>query len=142
VVNGGYGSKTTSGSGRVAVGEALGNFIGSTFNRLKYLSVSAVRDAETNFLEFQMRNDNIPVFFDGAISQGWIPWGMLHDMTDTSEPSVTLISDQVSGFSISGVFSGFTQTSETVPDLRDAILSNNGQSQSVQVHNLTTSYGW
>jgi hypothetical protein len=46
--------------------------------------VSAVRDAETNFLEFQMRNDNIPVFFDGAISQGWIPWGMLHDMTDTS----------------------------------------------------------
>jgi hypothetical protein len=109
VVNGGYGSKTTSGSGRVAVGEAWGNFIGSTFNRLKYLSVSAVRDAETNFLEFQMRNDNIPVFFDGAISQGWIPWGMLHDMTDTSEPSVTLISDQVSGFfnklSVQGFYS-------------------------------------
>jgi hypothetical protein len=80
---------------------------------------------EYNFLEFQKRNDNVAVQpFNGSVSEGWIPWGMLHDMTDTGEPAVTLISDGVNGYSMYNVFRGFNSGVETVPatEGRHAVL--------------------
>jgi hypothetical protein len=144
VANAGYGSKSTSGSGRIAVGEAWGFYIGPSFNRIRYSSNITVFNAEFNFLEYQRRDDSVPIApFNGSYSRGWVPWGALHDMTDSGEPSVTLISDQVSGYTVSGVFRGYqSQGSTTVPALRDAILALNGYTQSAQVNQLFTSYGW
>jgi hypothetical protein len=143
VTNGGYGTKTTPGVGRVAVGEAWAYYVGPTFNRTKYSGNAALAAVEYNFLEFQKRNDNVAVQpFNGTVSEGWIPWGMLHDMTDTGEPAVTLISDGVNGYSMYNVFRGFNSGVETVPALRDAMLYYNGYSQQPSVNLLTASYGW
>lgn len=142
VLNGGYGTKTTSGSGRVAVGESWGNFIGFTFNRTKYTASAAIRDRELRALENQRRDDTVPFTFDGTNSRGWIPAGFLHDCTDVGEPTSTLINDQVSGYTISGIFRGFHSGSTTVQELKNAILVNNSNLQSSQVNTLATSYGW
>jgi hypothetical protein len=145
VTNGGYGSKTTSGSGRVAVGESWGFFVGSTFNRTKYAMHSTISEKELNFLERQ-RNDNNNAYVDFnptlGYSRGWIPWGMLHDLMDIGEPSITLIDDQVSNYSVGGIFRGFHSGSDNVYSLKDAILVNNSNSQAVQVNTLSASYGW
>jgi hypothetical protein len=143
VANAGYGTRNTSGAGLVAVGEAWGFYIGPTFTRTKYAGTASIAQAELNFLEFQKRNDNVSVQgFNGSFSEGWIPWGLLHDMTDSTEPSITLINDQVNGYTMSGMFRGYRTGATTVPALRDGILSNNGFSQSLQVNNLAASYGW
>lgn len=143
VTNGGYGNKNSLGSGYVAVAESWGFFIGPTFNRGKYTSNLTLANDELNFLEFQRRDDSVPVAnFNGSFSRGWIPWGMHHDLIDSSEPSITLITDQVSGYTINGIFKGFHQGSTNVQNLRAAILANNGNNQATQVNNLVTSYGW
>jgi hypothetical protein len=67
---------------------------------------------------------------------------MHHDLLDTGEPNITLINDQVSGYTINGVFKGFNSSSTSVQNLRASILSNNGNNQGTQVNNLVTSYGW
>jgi hypothetical protein len=145
VANGGYGNKNTVGSGRIAVGESWGNFIGGTFNRTKYSRIPLIFNRERDFLENQKRNDNISIgLVPGTTNlyEGWIPWGMLHDLTDTGEPSNTLINDQVSGYTIGGIFRGFHSGSDNMSNLKNAILVNNGNSQSTQVNTLVLSYGW
>lgn len=143
VGNGGYGSKTSSNAGHVAVAESWGFFIGPTFTRTKYSNVPAIMNAELNFLEFQRRDDSVPfAAFNGSFSRGWIPWGMNHDLIDVGEPAVTLINDGVSGYSINGIFKGFHQGSTNIQQLRAAILANNGNSQATQVNTLVTGYGW
>jgi hypothetical protein len=145
VTNNGYGNKTTIGSGRVAVGESWGNFIGGTFNRSKYTSIPLIFNRERDFLENQKRNDNVSLrLVTGTTNlyEGWIPWGMLHDLTDSGEPSSTLINDQVNGYTISGIFKGFHSGSDNVTNLKNAILVNNANSQSTQVNTLVSSYGW
>jgi hypothetical protein len=143
VAKGGYGNKNDNGAGRAAVVEAWGFYLGPTFNRTKYISNTAIATAELNFLERQQRDDAVAHrSFNGTTSGGWIPWGFLHDCTDIGEPVVTAINDQVSGYTMSMLFRGYTSTSTTIPSLRDNILFTNNQNQSTQVANLTTSYGW
>jgi len=48
----------------------------------------------------------------------------------------------VSGYTISGIFRGFHSGSDNPISLRNAILVNNGNSQSTQVNTLMNSYGW
>jgi hypothetical protein len=143
VSNGGYGSKTSSGAGYVAVAESWGFFIGPTFNRTRYISNAGLAKAELDFLEYQRRDDSVPnAAFNGSYSRGWIPWGIYHDLIDTGEPTITLINDQTSGYTVNGVFKGFTSGSTSIQSLKGAILSNNGNSQSTQVNTLVIGYGW
>ena len=140
---GAYGNKTTSGSGRIAVVQSWGFFIGNTFNDRKYRPVFISRaNRERDQLEFQTPVDDVPVQLFANSSLGWIPFGMLHDLIDTTEPAVTGVVDNVSGYTISGIFRGFSANSTTVPTLRDQILGNNGNSQAAQVNQLVTSYRW
>ena len=140
---GAYGNKTTGGSGRIAVVESWGFFIGNTFNDRKYRPVFIPRaNRERDQLEFQTPVDDVPVRFFANSSQGWIPFGMLHDLIDTTEPPITGVVDNVANYTISGIFSGFNANSTTVPTLRDQILGNNGNSQAAQVNQLVTSYRW
>ena len=133
VANGGYGEKTTSGSGSVAVAESWGNFVGGTFNSTKYSSDFTIFARERDFLENQRRNDSFSIRVVPGFNnffEGWIPWGMLHDLTDVGEPTNTLINDQVSGYTMSGIFRGFHSGSDNVTNLKNAILVNNANSQS------------
>lgn len=123
--------------------ESWAYFIGPTFTRNRYSNIPAILDSELNFLEFQRRDDTVPVAaFNGSFSRGWIPWGMHHDLMDTGEPAVTLITDGVSGYSINGIFKGFHSGSTTVQQLKAAILANNSNSQAAHVNTLVTGYGW
>lgn len=140
VTNGGYGSKTTSGSGRVAVGESWGFFIGNTFNGLKYSNVTVVANRERDQLESNVPVDGISVDRWNTGSQGWIPLGMPHDLIDVGEPAVTGVVDNVSGYTVAGVFRGYTSSAATIQDLRSSILSNNSASQAAQVNALIASY--
>ena len=140
-----YGNKTGSGAGLVAVTESWGFFIGPTFTATKYAASNAtvIVNFQRNFLEFQRRDDAVSIVgFNGSFSRGWIPWGMLHDMTDIGEPAGTLITDQVSGYSINAIYRGFGTSATTVQSLRSAILSNNSNNQATQINTLVTSYGW
>lgn len=147
-VNNGYGNRNSTGSGLVAVLESWGYFTGPTFNRTKYAAfpqtqaVVDIRNADLRRLEHQRRDDTIPYEFDGNESRGWIPFGFLHDCIDVGEPATTGINDLVSGYTINGLFRGYTSSITTVQALRANILSQNGNSQATQVNNLVTSYGW
>jgi hypothetical protein len=141
ILKGGYGTKTSAfGPGRTAVVESWGYFIGNTFNETKYRSIlrntaATVRaNQDRDQLENQVPND--------TNWQGWIPFGALHDMRDTGEPAFTTVVDNVSGYSMAGLFKGFQSNVTTVQELRQEILSRNGNSQLTQVNQLITSYRW
>ena len=139
IANGGYGNKTTSGSGRAAVVESWGFFIGNTFNETKYRAVgnglaTTRADQELFELENQIPGDND--------WWQWIPYGAIHDMRDVGEPAFTTVIDNVSGYSIQGLFSGYQPGITTVQELRQEILNRNGNSQATQVNQLITSYRW
>ena len=141
VNNGGYGNKTTSGSGRAAVVESWGFFIGNTFNALKYNGPNPnTANRERNQLENNIPVDNVSVQLWNTGSQGWIPIGLPHDLIDVGEPASTGVVDNVSGYSIQGLFSGYQPGVTTVQGLRQEILNRNGNSQAAQVNALVTSY--
>jgi hypothetical protein len=136
-----YGNKNNL----TAVVESWGYFIGPTFTRTKYgaLNATIIANDQRDFLEYQKNDNSVPwAPFNGSFSRGWIPWGMHHDLIDTGEPSVTLITDQVNGYTINGIFKGFHSGSTTVQNLKSAILANNANSQAAQVNTLVTGYGW
>lgn len=140
VINGGYGNKTSFGSGRAAVVESWGFFIGNTFNSNKYSAQFTIRDRERAQLENNIPVDNISVQLWNTGSQGWIPIGLPHDFTDIGEPVSTGVVDNVSGYSINGVFRGYNGNAATIQDLKTQILINNNHSQLSQVDALVTSY--
>ena len=136
-----YGNKTTSGSGRIAVVESWGFFIGNTFNALKYNGPNPnTADRERNQLENNIPVDNVSVQRWNTGSQGWIPIGLPHDLIDVGEPASTGVVDNVSGYSIQGLFNGYQPGVTTVQGLRQEILNRNGNSQAAQVNALVTSY--
>lgn len=138
-------NRTSPNSGYIAVAESWGFFIGPTFTRTRYSSNSTTSNAQLDFLEKQRNDNSVPVSpYSSTLdfSSGWIPWGMHHDLIDTGEPTVTLITDQVSGYTINGIFKGFHNGSTTVQQLKAAILANNNNSQALQVNTLVTGYGW
>jgi len=147
VANGGYGNKTTSGSGRPAVVESWGFYVGPTFNRTKYAAFgtalgNTIMDREGRTLENQRRDDTTPYTTNGTDSRGWIPAGLLHDCTDAGEPTTTGINDLASGYTMSMLFRGYTSSATNVQTLRANILSSNSNTQATQINNLVTSYGW
>ena len=141
----GYGHKTSDNAGYVAVVEAWGNFIGGTFNEKKYRLLDAnIANDQLFFLENQMRNDDIAIGFNSTtiMWEGWIPWGMLHDMIDVGEPFSTAIDDQATGYTMADIFKGFHQGSTDIWKLEEAILANNNNYQVSYVQALRISYGW
>jgi hypothetical protein len=145
VTNNGYGTKTSNNVGYVAVAESWGFFIGPTFTRIRYSSNTGLSNERLDFLEKQRNDNSLPVSAYNAslgYSRGWIPWGMHHDLIDGAEPSITLITDQVNGYTINGIFKGFHQGSTSIQNLKAAILANNNNRQATQVNTLVAGYGW
>jgi len=63
-------------------------------------------------------------------------------MRDVGEPTSTNVIDNVNGYSIQGLFSGYQPGVTTIQGLRQEILNRNGNSQTTQVNQLITSYRW
>ena len=140
--NGGYGSKNTSGSGRVATAEAWGYFIGNTFTETKYknLNINVISDKQRSQLENQIPDNMIDVQFSNNQSKGWIPFGMLYDMTDNGEQGFTGVTDNVSQYTIDKIFKGYLPGILTVQSLKQSILTKNNNLQAAEMNTLTTTY--
>ncbi len=134
-----YGNKTSPNAGLVAVLESWAYFAGNTFNETKYRAVGTsiaidLADRDRDFLELQIPGDD-------HWSRG-VPFGALHDLRDVGEPTSTTVIDNVSGYSIQGIFAGFQPSITTVQGLRQQILNANANSQATQVNQLIASYRW
>jgi hypothetical protein len=127
-----------------AVVESWGYFIEATFNATKYqFTAPALSNDWRAQLEFQTPTSTVSVRFPtSTTSTGWIPFGMLHDLIDVGEPWVTGVLDNVSNYTIKGIFSGYNASATTIQNLRHQILSQNNNNQSTQVNELVSSYGW
>lgn len=140
--NSGYGAKTTSGSGRIAVAEGWAFYLGNTYAARKYNNLNRPNTGQPFItqLEYERPIDNVDVLFSSSSSQGWIPFGMFHDMTDVGEPVETGVVDNVSGYTIRQLYSGMQSNVSSVPAYRTEFLNRNGNAQAVQVNQLVSSY--
>ncbi len=133
VANGGYGNKTTNGSGRIAVSEAWGFYVGNTMTANNYETTSAnLLRFHTDFLEFQFPGDT--EWWE------WIVYGMFHDMTDNGEPPNTGVIDNVNTYTPNQLFSGLRENVTTVRGYQQEVLNGNNNQQAAQVDQLVTSY--
>ena len=154
--NGGYGNKGNNGAQRAAVIEAWGFYAGNTSLVSKYSSgifqsppaAAAIRLSETRQLENQRNNNAVAISLAGTGNferyEGWIPCGFLHDCIDVGEtnPAASLITDNVNGYTILGVFRPLRFTNTTVQQYRQNLLLQNSNLQATQVNNLVTQYGY
>ena len=73
----------------------------------------------------------------------WIPKGLMEDLIDNgTEPSQTLVNDQVSGFTISQIFSALQSDITTVTAYRARFIQQNTGNQTSQVTTLFASYNY
>jgi hypothetical protein len=126
--------------GRIAVSEGWGNYIEGISIADKYRGTSydfRATDALT-YLENQVPSSNNDVY-----NQGWLVYGMYHDMTDnTAEPTFTSVIDNVTAYNASSVFRGLQPYVVTVRDYQNTINSQNNALQSFEMEQLVTSYRW
>jgi len=141
VSNSGYGTKTTNGSGRIAVSEAWGAYIGGLYGSMYYKSFIGNSLAENqgnillNNLEFQKPSDT-------SNPNYWIPRGLYYDLTDTGEPSSTGVVDNVNSYTPAMIFQSLNTNVLTVGQFRTDLLSRQNNLQSTQVNQLVQSYGY
>ena len=77
----------------------------------------------------------------------WIPKGLIQDLMDNGEPAVTLVNDQVSGFTISQIFASFQTDVITVQQYKARLITQNpntvtNPNLSFQISNLFASYNY
>jgi len=157
IANGGYGNKANNGAQRAAVIEAWGFYAGNTGLISKYSTgifqsngnAQFISVSERRQLENQRNNNTVPISLPGIGTnaeryEGWIPCGLLHDCIDVGEtnPAASLITDNVSGYTILGVFRPLRFTNTTVQQYRQNLLQQNNNLQATQVNNLVTQYGY
>lgn len=138
VNHGGYGSKTDSDAGRIAVGEGWGNYIGRTFMFDKYNGTTARGFADTAMMELenQAPSDDLDTY-----NEGWLVYGLYHDMTDnTPEPPQTRVIDNVTAFNTASVYRGLQAS--TVRGYQRNINNLNNGLQAPQMEQLVTTYRW
>jgi len=137
VGNGGYGSKTSSDAGRIAVAEAWGFYVGNTFTAQKYLAVGSPLSISISLTNIANLENQIPG--DNSWQQ-WIPFGLYHDMTDLGEPPITMVVDNANLYNMQQVFRGLQPSVTSVQGFRQEILNRNNNLQSTAVNQLVTSY--
>lgn len=145
VQHGGYGDKSDSGSGRMAVSEGWANYTERLFTIAKYQgTVQSIRsDGALLELENQIpSSSNRTVTVPGYYTEGWLIFGLYHDMTDNSEPTFTGVTDNVDAFTPAMVFHGLQSNVSTVRDYQALINSQTAGTQAAQLNQLVTSYQW
>lgn len=140
VSHGGYGTKTTMGSGRIAVAEGWGFYIGKLYASQYYggigsTSGNSLSNVYLNQLEFRKPSDTSESWY-------WIPYGMYYDLTDSGEPLSTLVIDNVNAYTPGMIFTSLWSDVVTVNQFRNDLLFRSGNIQSAQVNQLVQSYGY
>ena len=141
----GYGQKSDGGSGRIAISEGWGNYIENAFMINKYTNTKAGRlsDYALITLENQIPDDDYGIQTSrGQFSRGWFSYGLYYDMTDNTEPALTGVTDNVSGFTTATVFRGLQPDVLTVRGYQARIQAQTGGLQAPQMEQLVTSYRW
>ncbi len=147
--DGPYGDGTMSGAGRCAVIEGWGYHMGATVSAWRYginSNCHTIQNGGSCFgpsggvsgyiRALESFNPNL----SGDINK-WIPKGIFHDLIDAgTEPTSTLVTDNVSGFTNGQMFSCINATSPNV--LKDNIQALPGNSQQTAVATLFSSYGY
>ncbi|MEP1087698.1 hypothetical protein [Algoriphagus sp.] len=140
VTNGGYGNKNTSGSGRIAVAEAWGAYIGGLYGSMYYGSFSGGAALSlSNSMVLNLENQKPS---NTSISNYWIPRGLYYDLTDTSEPSSTAIVDNVNAYTPAMIFQSLSSNVLTVGQFKTDLLARQNNLQSTQVTQLVQGYGY
>lgn len=133
--DGPYGDGTGSGAGRCAVIEGWGYHMGATVSGWHYginSSCYTIQDGGTCFSSSNGVSSYIRALerFNPTLSgdiNRWIPKGIFHDLIDAgNEPTSTLVTDNVSGFTNGQLFSCINATSPFV--LKDNIQALPGNS--------------
>ncbi len=153
-----YGTKTlTNNQQRTALIEAWAYYTGNTFNSNKYNEVgnAIIRNNEIQQIERQIPvNDidvNITTAFNRTETRGWIPYGLMHDVTDVFDETDNITNpnnaadfgvDNVNTYSMQRVLQSLTNNTVTLNTFRLNLLNTNGQSQATDVNNLVRRYGY
>ena len=146
VAHGGYGEKSDSDAGRIAVSEGWGNYIERLFTIDKYQSSTSSQ--WSNFaaaeLENQVPDDNSGVVtVRGRYTHGWLIFGMYHDMTDNGEPTaLTGVTDNVNAFTTATVYRGLQSGVVSVRGYQARIQDQTNGLQAPQMEQLVTTYRW
>ena len=133
----GYGDKSDSGSGRIAISEGWGEYTQRLFTQDRYRGTTGNNLAinALDALEYQVPGDN---------DNQWFIYSMYHDMIDTTiEPTAsTRVIDNVTYYFDAGVFRGLQPDVLTVRDYQAKVNAQNGNAQAPQLEQLVTSYRW
>lgn len=141
VLHDGYGEKSTSGSGRIAISEGWGEYTQRLFTQDKYqgTTVSTRADDALRELQYQVPTD---IKHDG-VNDGWFVQGMYHYMIDnTVEPATTNVTDNVTAYRPSFVFRGLQPDVLTVRDYQARVNAQNNGLQAPELEQLVTTYRW
>ena len=133
----GYGDKTDSGSGRIAISEGWGEYTQRLFTQNRYQGTIVDSRARRAWdeLEYQVPGDN---------GSQWFVYGMYHDMIDTTaEPTAsTHVTDDVTFYTNTRVFRGLQPDVLTVRDYQARVNAQNNSAQAPQLERLVTDYRW
>ncbi|OGX84355.1 hypothetical protein BEN47_03055 [Hymenobacter lapidarius] len=135
----GYGEKTDSGSGRIAISEGWGEYVQRLFTINKYQGTNAgIRASDAlDYLDQQVPSDVNGV----AYNQGWFVYGMYHDMTDNT-PEPTGVIDNVTAYTPVSIFRGLQSDVVSVRGYQSKVNAQTNGLQSFEVGQLVTSYRW
>lgn len=132
-----YGRKTDNGAGLIAISEAWGNYIGNTFTARKFTGIQqGIADDNIRELEDQRPNN------DPDDDDGWIVYGMFHDMTDNVELGPTGVADNVNSYTTPQLFQALQADVKSVREYQQRVVQQNSGRQAPQVEQLVTSYRW
>lgn len=138
VANNGYGSASSNGSGRTAISEAWAYSCAPTFAHQRFGNSTSLVGNETWQARIERFNPN-------TWSDGWIPKGLMHDLSDVGEPSNTGIIDNVSGYTLAQRFNAMTANVTSVGQYKNTFLNQNPGMNSTQMghyNQLFSSYGY
>lgn len=156
----GYGCKDLStGQQCTALIEGWAFFAGNTFTSRFFsnntTSISqTIKQNELRQIEYQTPSNTIDVtgiYAGSTSSTGWIPFGMMYDLTDAykaddiitnSNNAADYGTDNVSGYSMLQVLKAIPSGTASVQTFKQNLININGNSQQNDITNLVRRYGY
>jgi hypothetical protein len=146
-----YGMGNTSNSPIIALGESWAYHMGHFMTSIKYgvnsdqFNEQGKGYANNNPVTGLSSNLNLLEDFNPISPNDffrWIPQGLYYDMFDARNETGAPVNDGVSNYTNQQFFNALDFDITTLQNYRQRLLSENGNSQSVQVLNIFTQYGY
>ncbi len=147
-----YGTGNTSNSPIIAPGESWGYHMGHFLAEQRYGITASCQNEQIGNFTFCNNNftghphlDVLENFVPTLQADPfkWIPKGLMRDLMDnTTEPSQTLVNDQVINYSIQQIFAALQSDITSVSGYKARLIQQNPGNQTTQVTNLFASYNY